>query len=463
MPRNITVTLADGSQHVYANAPDNITPDAVTARAQKDFGQSVSALDGGRAPAPAPAPTGPATAQNGFGLGAPPGPKGTPERAAYDAEYNKRFNSAWLAANPQVARARQIQAGGQQLSSDHSSGSGLGDSLLAGIRSVPGVNYLTAAAERYLPSAITGNHSNASMSDIVDTLAARNNADYDKSPAGYWTGALASGAGAGKLLAGGVGAVGRAGIPLASRAANFLQAATTLNKGQTALNAAKIAASGAGWGGAAALDTNRDPVQGAGQGALGALTLGAGFKAAQVLSRPFRDVLRLSGASQILSRLTSATSDQLAVRAQAYRDATGAEPTLFELLPLSDRNKILKQAIVGKDNVVEAASTAIRNRANNLGPEMSARARAILTPNRDTLINGMTNDLATARGGQNLPDDAALAARAADSPTDMSELRDQEARAYMAPHDQTPVADQFNELLPQAPQNVNGKIGRAHV
>lgn len=50
MPRNITVTFEDGSTHVYQNAPDDITPDQVTGRAQKDFGKQVSALDGGRAP-----------------------------------------------------------------------------------------------------------------------------------------------------------------------------------------------------------------------------------------------------------------------------------------------------------------------------------------------------------------------------------------------------------------------------
>lgn len=53
MPRDITVTLKDGSTHVYKGAPDDITPDAVTARASKDFGQAVDHLDGGRA-APAP-------------------------------------------------------------------------------------------------------------------------------------------------------------------------------------------------------------------------------------------------------------------------------------------------------------------------------------------------------------------------------------------------------------------------
>lgn len=52
MPRNITVTFDDGSTHVYQNAPDNLTPDTVTARAQKDFGKTVTALDGGRPAAP---------------------------------------------------------------------------------------------------------------------------------------------------------------------------------------------------------------------------------------------------------------------------------------------------------------------------------------------------------------------------------------------------------------------------
>jgi hypothetical protein len=49
MPRDITVTFEDGSTHVYRQAPDNVTPEQVTQRAAKEFGKSVSALDGGRA------------------------------------------------------------------------------------------------------------------------------------------------------------------------------------------------------------------------------------------------------------------------------------------------------------------------------------------------------------------------------------------------------------------------------
>ncbi len=48
MARDITVTFADGSTHVYQNAPDNVTPEQVSSRAQSEFGKSVKALDGGR-------------------------------------------------------------------------------------------------------------------------------------------------------------------------------------------------------------------------------------------------------------------------------------------------------------------------------------------------------------------------------------------------------------------------------
>ena len=54
MPRNITVTFSDGTTHVYQNAPDNISPEQVSARAQKDFGKQVKALDGGRGSKPKP-------------------------------------------------------------------------------------------------------------------------------------------------------------------------------------------------------------------------------------------------------------------------------------------------------------------------------------------------------------------------------------------------------------------------
>lgn len=48
MPRDITVTFDDGTTHVYQNAPDDVTPAAVSQRAAKEFNKTVAALDGGR-------------------------------------------------------------------------------------------------------------------------------------------------------------------------------------------------------------------------------------------------------------------------------------------------------------------------------------------------------------------------------------------------------------------------------
>lgn len=49
MPRNITVTFSDGTTHVYQNAPDDLTPEQATVRAQKDFpDKGIAGLDGGR-------------------------------------------------------------------------------------------------------------------------------------------------------------------------------------------------------------------------------------------------------------------------------------------------------------------------------------------------------------------------------------------------------------------------------
>lgn len=53
MARTVTVTLQDGTQHVYNNVPDTVTPDAITARAQNDFGAAPAHIDGGKQSAPA--------------------------------------------------------------------------------------------------------------------------------------------------------------------------------------------------------------------------------------------------------------------------------------------------------------------------------------------------------------------------------------------------------------------------
>jgi len=49
MARNVTVFFADGSSHVYANVPDGVTPEQVSARAQSQFpDRQIRHMDGGR-------------------------------------------------------------------------------------------------------------------------------------------------------------------------------------------------------------------------------------------------------------------------------------------------------------------------------------------------------------------------------------------------------------------------------
>jgi hypothetical protein len=277
----------------------------------------------------------------------------------------------------QTARQRMQQAGtelGQGSSGFQSATAGLS----RGMFGIP--EMLAAAGERFLPSAITGNRTNASYSNILQMIRAKDTAAINAHPAagigGELAGSVVGGGAVGGLVKRGAARIAATGAPVVARAAQAVEGLGTLRKGQRAANAAKLVTVGAAAGGAQAAGTGEDVGTGALEGAVAAPVVAGGFKVAQVITRPFRDVMRLSSAGQILSRLTTATQDALEKKAASYRAATGAEPTLFELLPLADRNKILKTAVVGKDNVVEQTSNAIRARAQNLGPEMSARARA---------------------------------------------------------------------------------------
>lgn len=50
MARNVTVTFSDGTQHVYQNVPDDVTPDQVQQRASSEYSdRTITSLDGGRA------------------------------------------------------------------------------------------------------------------------------------------------------------------------------------------------------------------------------------------------------------------------------------------------------------------------------------------------------------------------------------------------------------------------------
>jgi hypothetical protein len=337
------------------------------------------------------------------------------------------------------------------------SGQGFGAGFSIGAFGLP--QMLAAAGLRFLPSALTGNKSNLSYSELKKLAETADNERFAANPGAGIAGALTSGILLSRGAGLGAGAAAASRAPAVARTGNVLQGLATLRKGQAGSNAAKIVGIGGTAGGLQAAGTGGDVDTGVATGIVAAPVVAGGVKVAQVLTRPFRDVLRLSSAGQILNRLTTATRDQLERRAATYRNATGAEPTLFELLPLADRNKILKTAVVGKDNIVEQTSDAIRARAQNLGPEMSARAQEILTPNRTAIQNGIRTDLANARGGALAAGDDDLIESAMDSPTDMLRLRDEEARAIMAPHDATPVVPNLEDLFPSVPGPGGTRVG----
>lgn len=327
--------------------------------------------------------------------------------------------------------------------------------IARGMFGVPEI--LAAAGERFLPSAVTGNNTNASFGNILQMIRAKDTAAINANPGAGITGevggSIIGGGAAGKAVMKVAGKAASASSPIISKVGQLIENFGTLRKGQKIANVAKLSGIGAAAGGAQATGEGGNPIVGAAEGAVAAPIMAGGLKLGQVVTRPFRDFLQMSSAGQLLSRLTASTAKQLQQRAAQYRAATGAEPTLFELLPQVDRNKLLSQGVVN-NQTAEQASNAIRARAANLGPEMADVTTKALQPGRDTIRANIVQDLTNARGGQLAPGDDDLIDRAMQSPTDMEALRKVEAKAIMAPHADTPVVTNLSDLVPQHPVSV---------
>lgn len=379
-------------------------------------------------------------------------PKEEKDRAKYLSD--PRIKALTQIAGPApTIHAKQVAIAQQQADQHVATTGNFLTSLKAGItRGMFGLpEHLAAAAERFLPTAVTGNKTDASYNQILDQVRANTDADLSKSTGGNITGQIiggaASGGAAGGLIRNAAGRLAGVAAPGAARVGNILENLVTVRKGQRVANAAKLVTSGAAAGAAQAAGTGEDVVKGAEYGAGGAAVLGSAAKVMQIASRPFRDMMRVSGANGILSRFTTTSREAMEDEAAAYRTRTSAEPTLFELLPLADRNKILKHVVVGRDNVVEQTAGAIRQRAANLGSEMQNRAVEILAPQRAAITRQMRRDMANARGGTAAAD-RPLVENATNSPTDLLAMRTEEANAIMAPHNDTHAADNLVDLVP---------------
>lgn len=420
MPRNVTVTFADGTQKIYQNVPDTATPGTVVARAAKDFpGQNIRTIDGGKGGANVQ------TRQQGVQQAA---------RQAVAAKQPGFFSSV---------------------------GSGIKD-MAEG--AVAGVNSATYGLPNHLASALTQflpGHASTYSGEVANNQAMLNQA-ASKAPVtnilanlgeSYATGKGEVAAGkalVGRLASSGIGAVAKVGNAL-NKVVPLAQGSkiAPLTKGQHLANAARIIATGAGTGAAQAAGTGDDVGTGAALGTAGAAgALGVGLLGRAAM-RPVSDLLGQTNAAQYLRRFTSASMDAIQNKAADFRARTGAEPTLFELLPLADRNSLIARGIAGRDSVVEQATDLAKQRAANIGPEMQNVVQSATAPQRNMTAAQIANDLATARGGVSDPADAALAARAVRSPTDMQTVRRTEASAIMAPHDQATVVNNFDDLHPQ--------------
>lgn len=260
MPRNITVTFQDGTSHVYQNAPDDVTPEQVTERAQQEFGQPVTALDGGRQNTPAPKPA----------------PQVVSREDAIKAKAREQV------AAEQARRDERLQIG------DKVSSQSLGD-LVTGTPNTDkgfladlgdfGASVKASAANTFgigprIQAGISALKDDVPYQDALTYWREVNKAERDQSLTGNITGALVGGGGIAKGAGSIVSRVAQSGVPIAQQAGNFLQKITTLQPGQKLGNALKIIGIGGASGAGQAAGEGTDIGEGAALGAAGGAVVG---------------------------------------------------------------------------------------------------------------------------------------------------------------------------------------------
>lgn len=324
MPRNITVTFDDGSTHVYRGAPDNVTPDQVSARAAQEFGKQVKSLDGGRNPARAPV-----------------------------SVTTRRQEVA--AAGP--SRTQQLQDMGRRAAQTGPSNffSAYGAAIRRNMFGIP--ERLAAAGERFLPTAITGNKTNLSYDDLLTVIRARTDAEQHRSTAGNILGtvmgATAAAVGGGGIVRGGTGALAR----VAPRAAQAIESATTLQRGQRVRNVFRVMAAGGAAGGAQAAGEGSDIPTGIEYGAVAPLVLGAGAKlvkgAAQVVrgvARPFSGSVR-----RAMQEVVTEAPEAVAARQAELTRRTGQNVPVVAALKDRDFRAVTDRVLKRSDEANEIA------------------------------------------------------------------------------------------------------------
>ncbi|MBA4164342.1 MAG: hypothetical protein C0510_06880 [Erythrobacter sp.] len=349
-------------------------------------------------------------------------------------------------------RDAMIVQSGRRAASDGGINGGLGAAIPAGIRrGLFGIPERLAAAGLYY----TGNSGNLDYDETLRGVRAKTDAELEQSGAGNFIGQLlggfAGGGAAQSALVSGGGKLAASAAPLAQRAGTAVQSLFRLEKGRNVANAGKLAATGAGFGGAQAAGEGSDIATGAAIGAGGSVALGAAFKGAKFLGGKAGDILRLTGADEIFRKYTSTTREAMQQRLDAFRAATGKEPTVYELLDLDDRQKL--QTVFDRLDRGQQARGAemARARVESIPREVGDVVRGATRGQRKRNIGNLASALPESRGAPRTdlrPEEARLAVGAADNPTRLAQLRREEARNIMGPYDERKAVDDFSELIP---------------
>lgn len=372
MPRNITVTFDDGSKHVYRNAPDNLTPDQVTARAQKDFRKTVKALDGGRPAAPAKKSSGPvvsplATAQRLMGQAGFQPAKRKPKVTTRKQEVQQIARERVRAQSPENRVAKKgvskvLGAANPMLGavSEFFINDNQANAFQAGLeQGLFGLPTRARAGVNYIGDLLSGRPADYGREFEIETAANRQRQEL--APGAGLAGNIASGAvggaGAARAASAGAARLASAASPAAARVGNVLQGAQTLRKGQTARNVAKVAGAGAVGGAAQALGEGSDVATGAGVGAIAPVALGGAVKAvsggAKILrqgSRPFS-----KSVPKAIREVIKDNPEEIAARQAELSRRTGANVPLVAALKDPDFKNVTDKVLKRSDDAMEIA------------------------------------------------------------------------------------------------------------
>lgn len=241
---------------------------------------------------------------------------------------------------------------------------------------------------------------------------------------------------------------------IAPRLGKAAQWATRLDKGKRTQNVIRIAGAGAAAGTAYALGKGEDNIgEHAVTGAVAAPVVAGGIKVAATVGKAVRNILGYEPVSEILVKYVKTPAAEIQ-RAMEDRAKQGLPSSIYEVLPLGDRQALddafAKMPAKARENMY----SAVRTRATDMVKETASRVKQIVKPTgSDKIGDQLASDLAASRGAPApSPEEVALAQRATRSPLDLKAVQKAEANNIMAPHEKTPAYGSVEEMVPQHPE-----------